>query len=86
MEHDMWMWMKKEGNGNQESGIIKDIVDDTRELCEALVLGDARATPRERRVGICQVGSTGTATTAARKNHLRRSLGIFRCTTGRVPP
>ena len=63
---------------NQESGMIKDIVDYTHELCETLVWRDASATPRERRVGVCQIGSTGTATTAARKTHLKTTLGIFR--------
>ena len=61
---------EKGGNENQQSEMIKDIVDDTHELCETLVLRNPRATPRERCVGVCQLGSTGTATMATRKNHL----------------
>lgn len=34
---------------------------------EALVLGDAHATPRERRIGVGKLGSTGTVTASGKE-------------------
>jgi hypothetical protein len=40
---------KKQGNGDETSGIMKNIKDSTHEARAALVLSDVSATPREQR-------------------------------------
>ena len=69
---------KKNGNGGERLGIIKDAADGTHEAHAAFVLRGVRVTPRERRAVLLQFANPVKRRLRARTTIRSRRVGMLR--------